>query len=276
MSQEKKLEEENKTNIQNNEEKTKNEDNPNEIKESSEQKKNVDGEVQNNVSKTKLKHKFAFWFRISEEILKNQMPNKAIDTNEYESQVKKIADFDTIEDFWAIFQHLRKPDSCKPGIEFQLFKEPIKPMWEDEYNKNGGKLTLKLTKEYTTIIWEEIILAIIGSVLPEKIDDEINGIVFCSKKEFNTLQIWFKTYSKSINAELEQCIRDLIQIPNEVPLELKQFAYKKEYNPKRNYNNREDNSKYEKYDKHDKYNGYEKNSNYDYNYKKNKGYYHKK
>ena len=82
----------------------------------------------NNSSKTKLENKFAFWFRISEEVLKNQLPNKDIDTNEYESQVKKIAEFDTIEDFWAIFQHLRKPDSCKQGIEFQLFKSPIKPM----------------------------------------------------------------------------------------------------------------------------------------------------
>ena len=140
----------------------------------------------NNSSKTKLENKFAFWFRISEEVLKNQLPNKAIDTNEYESQVKKIAEFDTIEDFWAIFQHLRKPDSCKQGIEFQLFKSPIKPMWEDEYNKNGGKITLKLRKQYTTIIWEEMILAIIGNILPKKINDEINGVVFSSKKEFNT------------------------------------------------------------------------------------------
>lgn len=225
-----------------------------------------------NSSKTKLEKKFAFWFRISEEMLKNQLPKLTLDSNEYESQVKKIAEFDTIEDFWAIFQHLRKPDSCKPGIEFQLFKEPIKPMWEDEYNKNGGRLTLKLRKEYTTIIWEEIILAIIGGVLPDKIKEEINGVVFSSKKEFNTLQIWFKTYNKGINAELEQCIRDLIQIPDEVPLELKQFfpSYKKEYNaPKRNYNNKEDKEYYEKYGYQNS--GYEK----DYNYKK-KGYYHKK
>ena len=228
-----------------------------------------------NISKTKLENKFAFWFRISEEVLKNQLPNKAIDTNEYESQVKKIAEFDTIEDFWAIFQHLRKPDSCKQGIEFQLFKLPIKPMWEDEYNKNGGKITLKLRKQYTTIIWEEMILAIIGNVLPKKINDEINGVVFSSKKESNTLQIWFKTYTKEITAELEQCIRDLIQIPDEVPLEVKQFfpSYKKEYNiPKRNYN-KEENTNYEK---HDKYSGYQSNSGYDNNYYKKNYYHHKK
>ena len=183
-----------------------------------------------NLPKTKLWNKFAFWFRISEEMLRNQLPKQTLDSNEYESQVKKIAEFETIEDFWAIFQHLRKPDSCKQGIEFQLFKVPIKPMWEDEGNKNGGRLTLKLRKNYTTIIWEEMILAFIGGILPDRMKEEINGIVFISKKEFNTLQIWFKTYEKKINAELEQCIRDLIQIPNEVPLEKKQFFYpQKEY-----------------------------------------------
>ena len=97
--------------------------------------------------KTKLSNKYVFWFRISEDILKNQFPKQALDTSEYESQVKKIAEFDTIEDFWAVYQHIKKPDNCKQGIEIQLFKENIKPMWEDEFNKNGGKLSLKLNKE---------------------------------------------------------------------------------------------------------------------------------
>ena len=200
-----------------------------------------DNQKKDTVSKTKLWTKFAFWFRISEEMLRNQLPKQTLDSNEYESQVKKIAEFETIEDFWAIFQHLRKPDSCKQGIEFQLFKVPIKPMWEDEGNKNGGRLTLKLRKHYTTIIWEEIILAFIGGIFSDKMKEEINGIVFVSKKEFNTIQIWFKTYDKKLNAELEQCIRDLIQIPNEVPLEKKQFFYpQKEYkeNKRKDYKNK--------------------------------------
>ena len=201
-----------------------------ENKEEIKKEEQKDNQKKDTVSKTKLWTKFAFWFRISEEILRNQLPKQTLDSNEYESQVKKIAEFETIEDFWAIFQHLRKPDSCKQGIEFQLFKVPIKPMWEDEGNKNGGRLTLKLRKNYTTIIWEEMILAFIGGIFSDKMKEEINGIVFVSKKEFNTLQIWFKTYDKKLNAELEQCIRDLIQIPNEVPLEKKQFFYpQKEY-----------------------------------------------
>ena len=174
-------------------------------------------------NKTKLENSFSFWYRISDDIAQYQAPKQALDKKIYETQVKKIHEFDTVEEFWGIFQHLRKPDSCKPGIEFMMFKEPIKPMWEDEGNKNGGKISIKLRKEYTTIIWEEMIFALIGGILPKEMKDEINGIVVTSRKEFNTLQIWFKTYDEKIYNDLVQCIRDLLVIPDEVNLEVKQF-----------------------------------------------------
>ena len=108
----------------------------------------------NSVEKTKLKSRYVFWYRISEDYIYQNPPKTKLDKSEYENQIKKIAEFETIEDFWAIFQHLRKPDSCRPGIEFQLFRFGVKPIWEDENNKNGGKATIKLRKDFTTIIWE--------------------------------------------------------------------------------------------------------------------------
>ena len=225
--------------------------------------------------KTKLSNKYVFYFRVSEEILKNQFPKQAIDTSEYESQVKKIAEFDTIEDFWAIYQHIKKPDNCKQGIEIQMFKDNIKPMWEDEFNKNGGKLSIKLNKGYTTIIWEELILGIIGNILPKEISEGINGIVFSSKKESNILQIWFRRYNKNYTTELEQCIRDLIQIPNEVPIDIKKFFRDEDFKKGSNYSNyNEKNEKNYNYENKK----YDNNSYYNYpnyNYKKSRGYYHK-
>ena len=232
----------------------------------------------NNLQKTKLSNKYIFRFRISDDIIKNQFQKQSIDSTEYENQVKKIGEFETIEDFWSLYQHIKKPDNCKQGIEIQMFKDPIKPMWEDEYNKKGGKLSLKLNKGYTTIIWEELILGIIGNILPKEINEGINGIVFSSKKESNILQIWFKDYNKNYYAELEQCIRDLIQIPNEVPIDIKKFFFeddfKKGFNSeKNNQNNNYENKKYEKnnsyYNYQNHHSGYQNN-----NYKKNKGYYH--
>ena len=201
---------------------------------------NNDNNINNNNKQdenkgTKLENKFSFWYRISDDIMQYQAPKQALDKNIYETQVKKIYEFDTVEEFWVIFQHLRKPDSCKQGIEFMMFKEPIKPMWEDEYNKNGGKISIKLKKDYTTIIWEEMIFALIGGILPKEMKEEINGIVATSRKEFNTLQIWFKTYEDKIKNDLEQCIRDLLVIPEEVNLEIKQFNKKENNNEKKNW-----------------------------------------
>jgi translation initiation factor 4E len=207
-------------------------------------------------NKTKLENKFSFWYRI-DDIIQYQLQKQALDKKEYEVQVKKIAEFDSVEDFWGIFQHLRKPDSCRAGIEYFMFKEPIKPMWEDENNKNGGRISIKLRKDYTTIIWEEMIFALIGGILPKQMKEEINGIVVTSRKEYNTLQIWFKTYEDQIITDLEQCIRDILVIPQEVNLEIKQFNKSNSNNNKKEHNN---NNNYKKSG------GYHNNKGYNNNY----------
>ena len=242
---------------------------------------NKNEEIVSEPNKTKLENRFSFWYRI-DTIIQYQLQKQALNKNEYENQVKKIAEFGTVEDFWGIFQHLRKPDSCKAGIEYFMFKEPIKPMWEDENNKNGGRISIKLRKEFTTIIWEEMIFALIGGILPKEMKDEINGIVVTSRKEYNTLQIWFKNYEINLIADLEQCIRDILVIPPEVNLEIKQFYKnnnKKEYN--NNNNNNSNNNKYGSYNNKKGYNNYYNDGEYEYynndrnDYKKNKHQNHK-
>ena len=206
----------------------------------------------------KLENKFSFLYRIDENIRYQSQKQGVMEKEKYELQVKKIADFDTIEDFWSIFQHLRKPDSCIPGIEYFMFKEPIKPLWEDENNKNGGRFSIKLKHGYTTIIWEEMIFALIGGILPKEMKDQINGIVVTSRKEFNTLQIWFKNYDDKITEDLEQCIRDLLVIPSEVKIEKRQFNKKDNVN-NNNSNKNINNNKSGGY--HGR--GYNNNNNYD-------------
>ena len=209
--------------------------------------------------KTKLENKFSFLYRVDNS---NQYsaPKQILAKEKYESQVKKIAEFDTIEDFWDIFQHLRKPDSCRPGIEFFMFKEDIKPLWEDENNKNGGRFSIKLKQGYTTIIWEEMIFTLIGGILPKEVKDEINGIVVTSKKEFNTLQIWFKTFDSKITKEIETCIRDILVIPDEVKLEPKQFNVNVNNTNNINNNNNNNNTKKE-YGNYNNNNNNNKNNN---------------
>ena len=103
--------------------------------------------------------------------------------------------FNQIEEFWSIFQHIRKPDSTKSGVELHMFRDGIVPIWEDEANKTGGKITLKLKKDFTTIIWEEIIFAIIGDVFPKTTADMINGVAVSIRRDCNIVQIWFSNFA---------------------------------------------------------------------------------
>ena len=84
-------------------------------------------------------------------------------------------------------------------------------MWEDEGNKNGGKFSVKVKKDFTTIIWEELvnitkyniiinlsqILLFIGGTLPDNIKEEVNGIVVSVRREFNIIQVWFRNYKEN-------------------------------------------------------------------------------
>jgi translation initiation factor 4E len=202
----------------------------------------------------KLENKFVFWYHIISNTTSDQ---------DYQAQIKKLAQFDTLENFWAIFQYLKKPDDIKQPIEFQLFKEGIAPMWEDEKNKNGGKIALKLRKEYSNLVWEELVFAFIGGYFAKEIKDEINGLVINCKKDFNTLQIWTKSFNEEVTSGIEKNIREILSIPKEVVLEIKSFNMQqnKEYNNYHSYNN---------------YNNY---NNYKGNYQKKKqsnNYYKKK
>ena len=214
-------------------------------------------------SKKNLSDKFAFWYHI----------NEISSEEEYESQIKKLAEFDTLEDFWAIFQYLKKPDDCKQAIEFQLFRHPIKPMWEDENNKNGGRISLKLRKEFSNLVWEELVFAFIGGYFAKEINDEINGLVINCKKDFNALQIWIKSYSNEITSAIEKNIREMLCIPKEVVLDTKPFNQpQKDYNNYNNYNSY-NNYNYNNYNNYNNYKGYnqKKNKNKNNNYYKKRG-----
>ena len=187
---------------------------------------------------------FTFWFRINETSTLNPYKN-SINFIDYENQVKKLSTFSTIEDFWKIFQHLKKPDELNIGIEIDLFKNEIKPVWEEEVNKNGGKIALKLNKNFTSIIWEELIFAFIGGNFPDNIKNEINGILISSKKEFNVLQIWFREYNFKIIKEIQYFIKNLLQIPKEIKLNaVKFFKSNNNYNNNYNVNNKNYNKHY--------------------------------
>lgn len=64
----------------------------------------------------------------------------------WEDMQNEITSFDTVEDFWSLYNHIRVASELKQGNDYSLFKKSIRPMWEDAANKRGGRWVLNLNK----------------------------------------------------------------------------------------------------------------------------------
>lgn len=192
-------------------------------------------------SSNNLGHTFAVWFKMTEDVNVN---TKIIDQSEYNSMVKEVCDFKTIDEFWEVFQYLKKPDSSKVGLEISIFKKNIKPMWEDEGNKVGGKLTLKLKREASSPVWDELVYRFVGNDFPSVSNEDLNGIIYSSKKDMIVIQIWFKNYNTNFNTLFTGSIRTLFGLPESHDLELRQFNKPKGNNYSGNYSRKQHESSY--------------------------------
>ncbi|KAF8468147.1 translation initiation factor eIF 4e-like domain-containing protein [Kalaharituber pfeilii] len=110
---------------------------------------------------------------------------------DYEKSTQKIASFSTIEEFWTIYTHLRRPSSLPHVSDYHFFKKGIRPVWEDQENKNGGKWIIRLKKGVSTRYWEDLLLAIVGDQFSEAGED-LCGAVLSIRSNEDVLSVWTK------------------------------------------------------------------------------------
>ena len=95
------------------------------------------------------------------------------------------------------------------GLFFHLFPTGVKPVWEDESCKNGGRWIIRLPKTHTNKYWEDIIMALIGEQFSE--ESGVLGIVLSLKYNNDKIAIWHKDgaseeQTKSLQADIERII----------------------------------------------------------------------
>ena len=104
-------------------------------------------------NETKLNNKFTFWLTFF-----NKSKDKQLE--EFEDNLKPLGSFDSAEGFWSIYQHMKRPYSLPRGSEFFLFKEGIRPMWEDPANVGGGRFFISVKRSMVANrIWENLLLS---------------------------------------------------------------------------------------------------------------------
>lgn len=64
----------------------------------------------------------------------------------WEDTLNEVTSFSTVEDFWSLYNHIKSPSDIKAGSDYSLFKTGVRPMWEDEGNKRGGRWMLNINR----------------------------------------------------------------------------------------------------------------------------------
>lgn len=97
-----------------------------------------------------LKNHWTFWYLI-------RHSRGAVQATNYENALHPIATASTAEDFWIIYGHLKRPSTLPINSDYQVFREGIKPVWEDSSNQRGGKWIIRLRKGLADRLWEHMV-----------------------------------------------------------------------------------------------------------------------
>lgn len=111
----------------------------------------------------------------------------------YDSYIS-LGPISTIDDYWD-FQTVLK-DKVQCGMFF-LMREHIFPCWDDDNNRDGGCLSIKVLKQDLKEFWEIMTMRLLGEHLlnddVKECWDEINGISTSPKKHFCIVKLWLKS-----------------------------------------------------------------------------------
>lgn len=128
-----------------------------------------------------LRHSWVFWYR--------PPISKSNGYLEYEKTLHAMAGFDNIEDFFTVYRHLKRPSTLPLVSDYHLFKKGIRPVWEDDENKKGGKWIVRLKKGVADRYWEDLLFAIVGDQFAEASED-VCGAVLSVRNGEDILSIW--------------------------------------------------------------------------------------
>ncbi|EFX01274.1 translation initiation factor [Grosmannia clavigera kw1407] len=136
-----------------------------------------------------LVSEWVFWFR--------PPISKANGYIEYEKTLHPIAAVGTVEEFFTIYRHLKRPSTLPLVSDYHFFRTGIRPIWEDAENRKGGKWIVRLKKGVVDRYWEDLLLAIVGDQLGDS-GDEVCGVVLSVRNGEDILSIWTRNDGSSV------------------------------------------------------------------------------
>ncbi|CAM9239833.1 unnamed protein product [Phaeothamnion confervicola] len=154
-----------------------------------------------------------------------------------------VADFNTVEDFWRYYNNIPRPSQVfydgqtrkrvgdRTVDGYSLFKEGIKPEWEDEANANGGEWSCRKSMPIMQVdrFWENLVLGCIGETIDP--GDDVCGVRVVDKSKGSQslyrLELWLRrkdpqTRESRLLERMTACLADGATNPKAVP----EFGFK--------------------------------------------------
>jgi len=107
--------------------------------------------------------------------------------------LNKLVDFDTVEDFWRLYNNIVPASALSFGSNYHLFKYGVEPKWEDKANEKGGKWVINFTAKgargKVDDCWLNTVLACIGESFGEA-ENDICGAVISIRRGQDRLALW--------------------------------------------------------------------------------------
>mmetsp|Transcript_115377 Transcript_115377/g.326924 ORF Transcript_115377/g.326924 Transcript_115377/m.326924 type:complete len:231 (+) Transcript_115377:74-766(+) len=181
----------------------------------------------------------------NEEMLKKDLPlrytwaiwEQIMQSNEkqaaYSDATHKVASFSTVQEFWTLWNHVpqpselleqkrmvrEQPDGLHVIDAIMIFRENIRPEWEDKMNATGGHFQFQLkpnigggqVDEY----WNNLVLGMIGATIEPA--NMITGVRLVDKlsgpRAANVirLEVWFTNFDdngavQNLKKNVEKCM----------------------------------------------------------------------
>uniref|UniRef100_A0A915D1M6 eIF-4F 25 kDa subunit n=1 Tax=Ditylenchus dipsaci TaxID=166011 RepID=A0A915D1M6_9BILA len=147
-------------------------------------------------------------------------PSGKFDPEDYAQFVQPVAAFSSVEQFWNTYRHIKRPSDVSEKVDFHMFKQGIKPVWEDTANCKGGKWILRLKKGLSSRIWENLLLAMIGEQF--LVGEEICGAVCSVRNQEDIVSLWNRTAdSLGVTNRIRDTLRRVLNLPVNAILEYK-------------------------------------------------------
>ncbi|KAL2167322.1 hypothetical protein VTG60DRAFT_1423 [Thermothelomyces hinnuleus] len=115
--------------------------------------------------------------------------------------LKEVITFESVEEFWGVYNNIAPVSELALKSDYHLFKEGVRPEWEDPQNKHGGKWSFQFKDKRSVNIdelWLHTMLAAIGETLEDEDDGEVMGVVVNVRKAFYRIGVWTRTMGRHI------------------------------------------------------------------------------